>query len=77
MDIRKRALAYLQSNGLSEEERMKETLDKANEKPEDKIDPEGTSFFEKLKNLYKPEEPYTQGSGVKLNQEKVKRFKRD
>lgn len=78
MDIRKRALAFLQQKGLSEEDRMKQALDETNEHPEENINPENPSFFEKLKNLYKQEEPVEQkGPGVRLNQDKVKRFKRD
>jgi hypothetical protein len=77
MDIRKRALELIQQQGLSEEDRMKQSLDESNQIPEEKIDPENTSFFDKLKNLYQEEDPYKKGPGVRLNQNKVKQFKRD
>lgn len=77
MDIKKRALELLGINGISEEERMRNTLDESNQQQETIAHPEDTSFFDKLKNLYKSEEPYTKGPGVRLNQEKVKKFRKD
>ncbi len=77
MDIKKRALELLGINGLSEEDRMKQSLDEANQHQETIGNPENTSFFDKLKNLYNPEEEVKPGPGVRLNQNKVKKFKRE
>lgn len=75
MELKRRALEMLAMNGLSEEDRMKQKLDEANQVPEKPMNPENPSFYQKLKDLYNPPEEPTTGPGVRLNQDKVKKFK--
>lgn len=75
MDIKQRALELLGMSGISEEERMRRSLEEANRQPEQPMNPENPSFFQKLKDLYNPQEEPTTGPGVRLNPDKVKKFK--
>ena len=75
MDYKQRALELLGMSGISEEERMRRSLEEANKQPEQPMNPENPSFFQKLQNMYSPPPEETKGPGVRLNSSKVKKFK--